>query len=516
MENRNRFFQLAGLLVLALVCVYLKGGDQPLEAAVWIAPILLLRFFREVKWWVGLLVTLPLLTAVTMLADNGMTPIPVTIVIVLTLIRMLLGLIPYLLDRVLRESLPRSLRTLLFATAAVAVEAYLASEFTGGTWFNPAYGIGNLPLLQVTSVLGIWGLLFLVYWTAAVLNELWEQRREFGRVRRLSIVWLAVILAVHGFGIVRLHRAVPAATSMRVAGLTPGPEYRDEMMGIFRKIYTDSRQGVFDPDSLRPAVTAHFRTLLAESQTLAAGGSELVAWSEGATFLFSSDEEASVNEAKRAAAESGAYLALGIVVLEDSCQSLLAAEQPFVTNKVILISPEGETVWQSAKYHRAPGFERMMTIKGDSLLPRGAIPQGIITGAVCYDMDFPAYIRQAGRMESGLIMAPSNDWPEIIHTHAAMARMRAIENGTSLLRPTSSGISLAADAYGRIRAWVDAGESGGAPLTAVLPVHSLRALYTVLGDVWMRVCGIGSVLFVLFAVTKRLQRKKRKHIKDKG
>jgi apolipoprotein N-acyltransferase len=173
---------------------------------------------------------------------------------------------------------------------------------------------------------------------------------------------------------------------------------------------------------------------------------------------------------------------------------------------VILISPEGETVWQYAKFNRAPGMEQMMTIRGDGVLPVGIIPQGIVTGAVCYDMDFPAHIRQAGRMGSGLLIAPSNDWPEITHMHAAMARMRAIENGSSLLRPASSGISLAVDGRGRIRARVDDAESGGAPLTAVLPVHPVRTIYTALGDIWMWICAVGAAAFLLYGVLRSVNR----------
>ena len=80
---------------------------------------------------------------------------------------------------------------------------------------------------------------------------------------------------------------------------------------------------------------------------------------------------------------------------------------------------------------------------------------GDVAGAICYDLDFPAMIRSVGRGGATLLVAPSNDWPEIKVTHSRLARVRAVENGISLLRPTSSGISFAADPYGRIVAEVD-------------------------------------------------------------
>ena len=509
MERIKVFFRVYGWLILALMFLYLSGGDRPVEAAVWLSPILLLRFFREVKWWKGLLFTLPPLVAIVIIANQGMTPIPMNFLIFLTVIRCAIALIPYLLDRLLNRVLPGSLKTLLFPTAAVAAEAFLASGYTGGTWGNPVYGIGNLVLLQWVSVLGIWGMMFLIYWTASVVNEVWEHRHQLGTIRRLTVIYLVMMLGIYGFGLCRIPGKRFVDKTMRVTGLTPGPEYRQVMMGIFGKIFSESRQGIFDPESSRPQITEHFETLLTESMKLADAGSELVAWSEGATFLFESDEETCLETAARSAAEHGCHLAIGVVVLKDNCQDLLAGNQPFVKNKVIFITPDGEVAWEYAKFNRAPGMERAMTIRGDSLLQFAVTPKGSVTGAICYDMDFPDHIRQSGKMRTDLFIAPSNDWPEIKNTHGRMARMRAIENGMSLIRPTSSGISIGVDPYGRIRSWVDDFESSGAPLITVLPMKSVRTLYSSLGDIWKWICAVAGVLLVGYGfVIVIMQRKK--------
>jgi apolipoprotein N-acyltransferase len=392
---------------------------------------------------------------------------------------------------------------LLFPMAAVAVEAFVASGFTGGTWGNPAYGIKNLPFLQLASITGIWGVMFLIYWTASVLNEVWEQRHRLGDIRRITAAFLTILVVVYGFGLWRLHHEKSVENMVRVAGITAGPGYRAEMMEIFGKIFSARRTGVFDVQSIKTAIENKYQELLSESIKMANSGIEIVIWSEGATFIFESDEEMYILRAVQAAREHEYYLGMGIMVIKDNCQELLAKNQPFIKNKILFIAPEGHVVWEYSKLNLAPGYEKIMTIPGDGILRSSNTAVGTVTGVVCYDMDFPQYIRQAGLMKSDLLIAPSFDWPEIKNTHAKMARLRAIENGISLLRPASSGLSTAVDPYGRIVACVDDFKSSGAPIVAVLQMESAQTLYTLLGDSWAWICAfVGFVLIVLGIVRR--------------
>lgn len=500
------FLKVYAWLIFAMIALFLSGGDRPVEITVWLFPVLLLRFFREVKLWIGLIAALPLITAITLIADKGMTPIPMPYIVWLTLINSAIALIPYAADRLFTRSIQKSIRTFLFPAAAVAVEAFVASGFTGGTWGNPAYGIKNMPLLQMVSISGIWGLLFLIYWTAAVVNEVWEYRHRFWDIRKPAAAFLTVFVAVYGFGLWRLHIEKPSENTVRVAGVTPGPEHREEMMDIFGQIFSSSRTGNFRADSIRSSIMDKYGELLSESTKIADSGVEIVAWSEGAAFIFESDEKVSIQTAIDCAREHGFSLGMGIVVISDNCQELLGNNQPFVRNKLIFITQDGNLAWEYLKSNLAPGFERAMTIPGSGVLRSTDAAGGSVTGAICYDLDFPPFIRQAGKMRSDLLLAPSNDWPEIKNTHAQMARFRAIENGTSLLRPANTGISVAADPYGHIVSYVDDLTSGGAPMAAVLPMGSVQTLYATLGDFWTWVCAAGAILFVILGIAGRFRR----------
>jgi apolipoprotein N-acyltransferase len=477
MKHILTFVSVYGWLIFAMVFLFLASGDRPVEIAVWLSPLLLLRFFHEVKLWLAILITLPCMTAIILLGDMGMMPFPMSIAIVLTIINSGIALIPYIMDRILRQSLPVSVKTLLFPFSAVAAEFLLASQFTGGTWGNPAYGINNMPLLQLVSVTGIWGLMFLIYWTASIINEIWEHRSHIGDIRGVITAFLAVFIVVYGSGLWRLNHEKPAEQTVRVAGITPGPEYRTEIMEIFGKIFSSSRTGVFDAESIRTSIEKNYQKLLTESIIMARSGAEIVTWSEGATLVFESDEEMYIQQAVLVAQAYDFYLGMGIVVLNDSCQNLLANNQPFAENKLLFIAPDGSVVWEYSKTNTAPGYETAMTILGDGNLKLSNTAKGKVTGAICYDLDFPQYIRQAGMMKSDLLLAPSNDWPEIKNTHA-----------------------------GKIVSYIDDFESNGAPIDAVLPMGSVQTLYSTLGDFWTWICVFGGFILIVLGIVRRWKR----------
>ena len=56
---------------------------------------------------------------------------------------------------------------------------------------------GNLPLLQVISLTGAYGVSFLIAWFASVGNRAWEQRSRAGRLDALRSRGRPVRLALY-------------------------------------------------------------------------------------------------------------------------------------------------------------------------------------------------------------------------------------------------------------------------------------------------------------------------------
>jgi apolipoprotein N-acyltransferase len=127
-------------------------------------------------------------------------------------------------------------------------------------------------------------------------------------------------------------------------------------------------------------------------------------------------------------------------------------------------------------------------------------PHGRIAGAIGFDADFPALIREAGESRADILIVPSADWKAIDPLHTRMAMVRGIENGCAVVRQTSNGLSAAVDSRGRTLAAVDFVESGPRVMVTQVPRHGERTLYARLGDVFAWGCLMALALYVGLAL----------------
>jgi apolipoprotein N-acyltransferase len=90
-----------------------------------------------------------------------------------------------------------------------------------GSWGNAAYSqYGFLPLVQLVSVTGLFGISFLMAWFASLCNWVWEQGLGEPTVRRGVTLYAGVLLAVLLWGGTRLVVFAPLATTVRSASLS--------------------------------------------------------------------------------------------------------------------------------------------------------------------------------------------------------------------------------------------------------------------------------------------------------
>lgn len=502
MKNKKDILRKTGWLLLALVLLFFSGGDRPVWVAVWLAPVFILRFFRETGALKAFFIALPFMVAVDMIADAGMTPFPsFKILLFYTSYGVVLGLLPYVFDGLLRRSLPIGLRTLLFPSLAVSIPFILGSH---GSWGAKANGMEDLALLQIISVTGISGISFLVYWTSAIANEIWEQRSHWKIVRKMTAAFLIAGIAVYGFGLIRLRQDYRPKKSMLAAALVSDPSLRGELIHAFTALVRNRPEEQKEIARIRDSMKTRFRELLDESVALADSGLDIAVWYEGAVVLFDEDERAMIELASEKARENQIYLGISAAVYQSENRGTRPGMQPIFKNKLTLISPGGEVEWEYSKGILVPGLEAAICIPGDRIMKAtGAMER--ISGAICYELDFPRHIRQAAKLKSGLILGPSNDWEAIKNTHARMARLRAIENGISLLRPANGGVSIAVDPYGRILSQVDNYTSQGAPLIASIPIGPVLTVYSVLGDYFSWLCLILSLTCMSLGIVFRFK-----------
>ena len=292
------------------------------------------------------------------------------------------------------------------------------------------------------------------------------------------------------FGFLRLNLA-PISETVRVAGITA--ESNKSFSERLAVAVPDPMN--VDPTKFRPVVESHNDAYFNETVREAKAGARVIVWDEMAGISLPElgiDEATLIARAQDVARQNAIYLAIpiGVVYLDGTPHD----------NKLLLIDPTGAVVMEHFKY----GGAITENIRpGDGILQSVQTPFGVLSGVVCYDMDYPAIIQQAGQNGTGLMLVPSRDWIEIDPLHSHMAAFRAIENGMSVVRQTDLGLSLAVDAYGRVLAQTDFFSSTDRTMVAQVPVKHVATIYTAFGRWFEWVCLFGFLVVVAWSLFAR-------------
>ena len=105
-------------------------------------------------------------------------------------------------------------------------------------------------------------------------------------------------------------------------------------------------------------------------------------------------------------------------------------------------------------------------------------------------------MQQLGQKNADLLLLPSGDWFAISNFHAHMAVYRGIENGCSVFREVSNGLSVATDYRGKVAGSRDWFRDGRSLWMVELPVGHVDTIYDRIGDV----LPYGCLLYVLFSI----------------
>lgn len=452
--------------------------------ATWLMPVFVLHFARVMPPVAGMLWIWLALTVAMGISLRGVVPIPGAAYLVLPATMGFLGSLPFLIDRLVAPLVPGFWETLVFPAAWTALE-FLESRWNPyGTWGATGYTQhGVLPLMQLASVTGIWGIGFLIGWCAAVVNWAWDQQFMWSAVRNGVLIFAGASAAVALLGGLRIAFA-PERQTVRIAGIgwPSGIVEQQEFMRVLAPDFSAAERA-----RLRAAFARIQDSFLARSEREARAGSKIIVWPEANLMVFKDDEAAFLERARALARQHEVHLLIGLATISTG------AERP-IRNQAVLLTPAGETAYAYTKITAVPGFEKKFSIRGDRPIPLADTEYGRIASPVCYDMDFDGLIRQVGRGRADLILVPASDWKEIISLHQPMAEFRAVENGAALFRITRWGGSGAVDPYGRRLAWMDDFSTRDNTMVAHVPVKAgVRTLYASFGDVFAWACVAGLV-----------------------
>jgi apolipoprotein N-acyltransferase len=476
-----------------LLSAFSYSSQWTIPLASWLAPIFLLRFARiQGRWslaWIWLVSVLALAVS-----HRGVIDVPGLLYPALVCLMATPFILPYLADRLLAPRLPGFAASLAFPLTWTTMEFATAHVNPYGSWGSLAYTqYGDVPLMQLASVTGLWGISFLITWFASVVNWAWSKDFVWSHVGAGVLVYATVWCLVMLLGAARFAFA-PDPPTVRVAGigLPEGVLDLKTRMQVYDPALPDTERG-----TMRRVLAPLHERLFEWTQREAKAGAKLVVWHETAAPVFLEDEPALLERGQELARAESIYLLMGLGTIHRGAI-------PRVENKAVLLTPSGEIAFHYRKNRPVPGQESQWSIRGDGKLRSADTPYGRIAVAICSDLDypFPPLIRQVGQARADIFLVPSSDWEAIKHLHPHQAAFQAIANGVALVRPDRWGVSMSFDRYGRLLAAMDHFTSTERVMVAYVPMRGGPTVYSRLGDWFGWLCGVGLLAAIAIGVRR--------------
>lgn len=476
-SNRGAYLWLA----LGAVLYVIGNGRWTIPLAAWLWPIFMLRFARTQTPLQGLVAVTAVFVAGNYIQWFGIVRGPLSHYITFCVITGIAFIIPFLVDRLIVSRLQGILAKLVFPLAWVTLE-YLNSLGPNGTWGSLAYTqYGNLPLQQVVSVTGIYGITFLITWLAAVVNSAWEQEFIWLKIRGGAGLYICILVLIFLIGGARLAFFPADAKTVRVASV----------------LFSDSDNiGTLLPAKGQrhiPPIDKTIKIMKNLSEKGSYLGAKIVNWCEYSLLIHKRYEQTLIDHACKVALKEDIYLLLAMGVFREEPGSR-------VENKLILVDPSGMVRLQYFKSHPVPREETPFIVQGERKIPILETPFGKIASVICFDLDFPGYMRQAGQGGADLLLGPSRDWQDLLSTHTQMTTFRAIENGCSFVRCTVKGLTIAVDHQGKTLSAVNYFRTGEHVIISDVPMRGVTTIYSKIGDLFAWLCCVAFTVIILLAL----------------
>lgn len=355
---------------------------------------------------------------------------------------------------------------------------------------------GNLALVQLTSVAGIFGLSLLVVGFNALV--VWAIASPSPKSRRAVLVALLILVGVSRIG----SRFVPRAVPDHIAHL----------------VQTNFPQSESYPANWMDIHAADMQQLEDMSVNAAKKIPGVIIWPEvPAPFSLQDPKFAAV--ADKIVKDSGGDFLVGVVDWK-----LGPDREWLASNSAVLLDASGQRQFTYDKIHLVPfgeyvplrrwlTFAKSLTAGISDFTPGhtyavGNLPGGRFSVFICYESIFPALVRRFAVNGAELLVNISNDgWfgrSSAPLQHLMMLRVRAVENRRWLLRDTNTGYTVDVDPYGRIVARLQ--PFTRAELDAPYAFRSDLTPYTRFGDWLAWLCVIATLLMLMAAFMRTTSR----------
>ncbi len=348
----------------------------------------------------------------------------------------------------------RAVWSLSCAVIWVALEMIMARMFTGFPWnFLGVTQYKIIPLIQIASVTGVYGISFLLVWFSVSLccaGFLLVQRPQPSRAWSTEIILPGIVAAsLFGIGANRLTMENSDQPKIKIALVQP----------------SIPQTLIFDPSQNEP----RFKKLLELSETALAEKPEVLIWPEASVPPMGDDDFRAITNLMVSHHVWMVFGAddVGIRATDDG-----RWETNFY-NSSFLFAPDGNAVATYRKRRLVifgeyiplerwlPFMKWLTPIEGGFTAGEGPVPFKInsphskTSVLICFEDIFPHYAREHVETDTDFLLNLTNDgWfgnRAAQWQHAANALFRAVENGVPLVRCTNNGLTCWVDKNGRLR-----------------------------------------------------------------
>ena len=473
MRSRNVLLALAaGGATAALL--YLGTGLHPIWWSLWLAPVPVLVIGPRLRDSVAFLLAaiawlIGEMNQWNYLAHGIELPLPLILVLLL-IPALVFGLVVLFTRGFLRRG-SLVLAALAFPVSWVTYEYLSEIGSPHNTFGNLAYTQMNcLPIIQIASITGIWGISFVVFLFAGTVSSLLSSVEWPAKRRALAIVVGAIVCATFLFGEWRL-RSNPSAQSVAVTLMA-----KDVPIAAYLGPEKQALELLHEyADEVRRATPTGTEVVLLPEKIGRVSESAL----PEVDALFSS-----------AAAAMHSAIVLGLVRQTPSASF----------NSSRFYSSAGKLEANYDKHHLLPGVEPEKPGNKRVILNQ---PSGRWGLQICKDMDFPQLSREYAGEGANLLLVPAWDFGLDRWLHARMAILRAVENDFALARSARNGYLTLSDNRGRVLAEAATVPGRFVSINGRVSVAHRTTFYTRTGDWFAWLC---VATFVVLLVSRFLPR----------
>ena len=309
---------------------------------------------------------------------------------------------------------------------ALPIVRLVTENFIIGKQFNLSLSqFGNKFLIQSAAFLGDSFITILVALIPSVIVYMLIEKDNKKLVKRGMII-LGILPVVMILGGLRYYLHSTPEDKILMAYAT-GPQ----------KVYYEN------PSKEEPGYEENLAYLKRTIKEAAAKNAKLIAYSEEAFGINSSEEESLVQEVQKLAKEYNIYVLICLDTIEPDLYE----------NKAVFISNEGKYLSDYLKTNLIPVVEDNEYKAGNGVIPANYVTidgkEMVISYTICYDATFSNFLATMDK-KTDLYINPSWDWAEIDDLNYRLQGMSAVENGVELFKPTVDGWSIVTDPYGKL------------------------------------------------------------------